>query len=155
MTTLNPPFPRTLGSIGQHFGRRTLTVFASTLLVAMAVVSVAATAYGALHAGRVFPGVTVAGVAVGGLDRAAAEEQLRRTLPPMDDGRLIVRVGATEQSIGYDELGRDYDMPRMLDAAFAVGRAGGALTQAGQQLRTLVGGATVDTTVKFDAAELD
>ncbi|MDP8905162.1 MAG: VanW family protein [Chloroflexota bacterium] len=155
MTTLSQPLPRAFATAGKLVRRPPLVAFALTLLISLLLVSAAAAAYAHVHRDSIFPGVTVNGVAVGGLDRAEAEARLRASLPALDTGHLTVRFADVERRVTYAEIGRDYDMAAMLDEAFALGREGGPLQQAGQQLRLRTQGATVEPAVTWDAAALE
>lgn len=108
-----------------------------------------------LNAGRIVPGTLVAGVPLGGLDRASAEARLREQLPSLSTGHLSVRIGSVEQQIGYDEIGRDYDMATMLDQAFAFGRADDVMARAQEELRAILNGASVEPRVRWNEAELE
>lgn len=108
-----------------------------------------------LNAGKVVPGAVVAGVPLGGLDRASAAVRLREQLPSLSAGHLSVRFGSVDARIEYAAIGRDYDLEAMLDEAFGVGRSGDMLDQAAQQLRVALRGATIDSRVKWNEAELE
>ncbi len=87
---------------------------------------------------QVLNGVRVGGVNVAGLDRTAVAERLRSELPSLSTGQVVVSVAGTEESVPYSELGRDYDMQAMVDAAFAAGRGNGnPILDGVERLRTL------------------
>jgi vancomycin resistance protein YoaR len=155
MTTLSQPLPRAFGTLSSLLRWPPLLAFGVTFATLLMIVTVAAAGYAHVHRDAVFPGVTVSGVAVGGLDRSAAEAQLRSSLPPLATGFLSVRLGDTERRIAYAELGRDYGMAEMLENAYAVGRAGGPFVQAGEQLRTLTDGVDVKPIATWNARALD
>lgn len=155
MTTLSQPLPRAFGTLGGLLRRLPLLAFGVTFASLVMLIAVAAAGNAHVHRDAGFPGVTVNGVAVGGLDRAAAEAQLRKSLPPLDRGFLSVRLGDTERRITYAELGRDYGLAKMLDDAYAVGRAGGPFAQAGEQLRTLTDGVDIKPISTWNPRALD
>jgi vancomycin resistance protein YoaR len=120
-------------------GRRFwLSLFASLLLGALAVVG-ASFAVERANAGRIMPGVHVAGVPLGGYDRVAAAARLRAELPDPGRGGITVSVGGTAVWLSNEELGRAWDIERMVDAAFAVARGGDALSDGVARLRALTG----------------
>ena len=133
---------------------RAAFAFGITLFAILAFTTAFAAGYAAFHQGRVLPGVSVGSVSLAGLDRDAAQTALRRALPDLCSGRLSVRIGDRQAVITYAEIGRDYDLPEMLDSAFSVGRAGTPTYQVGQQLRTLLNGVSLPLVVKFDAQRL-
>jgi vancomycin resistance protein YoaR len=110
--------------------------------------------YAALHDGRMLHGVDVAGVSLAGLDRTQAEARLRTELPPLSKGHVTVRIGAHEERIPYLDIGRDYDMRRMLDEAFAMGRHPDPVRQSIAQLRLLLEGRTVEPSVTVDTGKV-
>lgn len=130
--------------------RRGVLAFGITALAVCALVAAFAIGYDAMHATKVLPGVDVAGVPVGGLDRAAAETQVRAALPNASAGHLQVRVGDAVETIFYSDIGRDYDMNAMLGEAFAIGRGGFIV----EELRTLTHGASVPVSLTWDNAAL-
>jgi vancomycin resistance protein YoaR len=134
--------------------RRAAIAFAITLLAIFAFTTAFAAGYAAFHEGRILPGVSVGSVSLAGLDRGAAQQALRRSLPDMGSGRLSVQIGDRQELITYADIGRDYDLPKMLDSAFSIGRSGTPTDQVGQQLRTLMSGVSVPLVVKFDAQRL-
>jgi vancomycin resistance protein YoaR len=118
--------------------RAGVVAFGVTLAVAIVLLASVSTAIAALHDGRVLRGVTVAGVPIGGLDRAAAEERLRVSLPRLGSASLSLVSDREPVEIFAAELGRDYDLAATLDSAFAVGREGTPLTSSAALLRSLV-----------------
>ncbi|MGZ3585853.1 MAG: VanW family protein [Candidatus Limnocylindrales bacterium] len=109
---------------------------------------------GVAYDGRVLPGVSVSGVELAGLDRTAAEAKLREALPALDSGRLTVTLDGQSRAITYRDLGRDYDLAGMLDAAFAIGRTGSPLERAADEARGLLRGLDVRPVAIYDAAAL-
>jgi len=159
MSTTLSDFPSAL-ALRERVPWRTLLLgfvlsFALTLLAAAVFAAAFALGLTRLNDGRALPGVTVGGVALAGLDRASAELRLREELPSLASGHLTVRYGAVEDRIEYSAIGRDYDMDAMLDRAFGVGRGGGLIEQAQEQLRVLLNGAAVEASVRWDEAELE
>jgi vancomycin resistance protein YoaR len=123
---------------------------AATLLFA----SSFALAYTAAHEGQVVPGVDVAGVELGGLERPAAEARLRAVLPSLAAGRLALRLGDREVSIPYADFERDYDIELTLERALAVGRGGDPFTEARRHLGVLLGGVSIEPSMRWDSAKL-
>lgn len=109
-----------------------------------------AVAYARLHDGRALTGVRVGGVSLAGLDRPAAEAELRRMLPDLAAGQLTLRLDDHEAVIRYSDIGRDYDMARMLDDALWIGHSGDPLDVVQQQLRVLVKGVSFVPSVTWD-----
>ena len=140
--------------LGTFNWRRAAVWFIVTMLAIVFFAAAFAAGYGRFHEGRVLPGVDVAGVDVAGLNRAAAEAKLRRALPDLGAGALTVNVDGSESEVAYSEIARDYDMELMLDEAFGVGRTGVTSEQLQEQMRTLLNGLSIGTTVNFDAEEL-
>jgi hypothetical protein len=52
-----------------------------------------------MNENTVLPGVSVAGIDLAGLDRRAAERELRAALPDLSAGTLSVSVAAQSESI--------------------------------------------------------
>jgi len=154
VTTLSQPLPRPVASAGQLI-RPALLSFAVTLAGALLLVASVAAGYAHLHRDSIFQGVTVHGIPVGGLDRAAAVDELRAKLPPLDAGHLTVRFADVERRVPYAAIGRDYNVGAMIDQALAIGRAGNPLQQAGEQLRLLTGGANVAPIATWSRAALE
>lgn len=154
MTSRADSSPRAWPSLGTFPWRRSAAFFAITLLALFAFAAAFAAAYVGLHDGRIVPGVTVGGVRVAGLDRSAAERELRRSLPVMGSGRLTLAIGEERDVIRYSAIERDYAMTAMLDQALAVGRGGNPVGQLMDQLRTLFDGLAVPVGVTWDAERL-
>jgi vancomycin resistance protein YoaR len=128
--------------------------FGLTLAAVFVFIAAFLLAYAHVHDGRVLPGVTVGGVSLAGLDRGAAEAKLREELPPMHTGRLAVSLGSADGSVAFADIGRDYDMPLMIDQALSLGRAGGLLDQAQAQLAILLHGSAIEPSVTWNSDEL-
>lgn len=118
-------------------GHRFWLSFFGTLLLGAVSVVAASLAVDVAHAGRIMPGVRVAGVPLAGLDRAAAEDRLRAELPAPGGGGITVSVGGTAVWVSNEELARGWDIERMVDAAFAVARGGGAVSDGVERLQAL------------------
>jgi len=149
---------QSVGAVSERsnrFGWRHAVIAFLITLAAIFLFSVAfASAYAALHADHVLPGVKVGPVAVAGLDRAQTEAAVRSALPDLGSGQLTLHIGDQTDVISYAQIGRDYDMEGMLNAALAIGRAGGPLDQVNEQLRTVVNGVSVPLIVTWDADRL-
>jgi vancomycin resistance protein YoaR len=128
--------------------------FGLTLAAVFVFIAAFLLAYAHVHDGRVLPGVTVGGVSLAGLDRGAAEAKLREDLPPMHTGRLAVSLGSVDGSVAFADIGRDYDMPLMIEQALSVGRAGSLLDQAQAQLAILLHGSAIEPSVTWNSEEL-
>ena len=132
--------------------RRVVFAFVLTFAALTVFGGAFAAGYARFHDGRVLPGVEVGGVSLAGLDQRAAEAELRRVLPDLGEGRLTLRISDRVAVIGYSDIGRDYDMARMLDDAFSIGRSGtDPLDDVQQQLRTFMSGVSVAPSVTWDA----
>lgn len=149
--TLVRRFPQPLRSPRLRGG---LIGFGGTMASAIVLLAATSFAVAALHEGRVLRGVTVGGVELGGLDRTAAEELLRDSLPPIaSQGITLVGEGRSLQ-LTAGTLGRDYDLAATLDAAFAVGRDGPPLTSSAARLRALIAETSVAPVVTPFASAL-
>jgi vancomycin resistance protein YoaR len=138
MTTLTMP-RRLMRPVATRPARRWLGIgFAAGLVVGLLLLVGASLAIGLSNAGRVMPGVRVAGVDVGGLDRAAAEARLAAQLPSLSTGTATLVVDEIEHVVGYGELGRRYELERMVEAALGIARDGDAFSDGVHRLRTLV-----------------
>ncbi|MBE1501969.1 vancomycin resistance protein YoaR [Amycolatopsis lexingtonensis] len=123
--------------------------------------------------GSVPRGVTVAGVDVGGMDRAAAEQELRGRIEPRLTRPLAVTAGDVQSTLSPTLAGLKLDWPRTLDQAgeqplnpftrlaslFSDREVGvvshaedAKLTTALEQLRGQVDRDPVEGTVKFEGA---
>lgn len=131
---------------------------AFTFLVTFVAISVFAASFAAgyarLHNGRALPGVEVAGVSLAGLDRRAAEAELRQALPSLSSGALVIDLNGVQSAVPYAAFGRDYDLQLMLDQALSLGRGGSILDQLQEQLRILLNGVSVAPTVDWNSAAL-
>ncbi len=135
--------------------RRFALAFAATLVVLLVLASVAAFAYARMNEGRILPGVSIAGVEVAGLSPEEAEQKLRSTLPDVSAGSLQLTVGLVEDNIAYSEIEREYSLEDSIVRAMSVGRDGTPLDQIAQQLRTMMGGVTLNPSVTYDAQALE
>jgi vancomycin resistance protein YoaR len=134
--------------------RRASLTFLVTLLSIVVFGASFAVGYARIHEGRVMPGVEVAGVRLAGLDRSAAETELRSTLPNLSSGRLAIDVAGAREVLSYAAFGRDYDMDWMLGEAFAVGRGENQIEQLQEQLRVLIGGMSISSAVTWNEQTL-
>ncbi|HEX9609861.1 MAG TPA: hypothetical protein VGA26_03695, partial [Candidatus Limnocylindria bacterium] len=124
MTTLTVP-RRLMLPVATRPARRSLAIgFGAGLLAGLLLLVSMSLAVGLANAGRIMPGVRVAGVDVAGLDRAGAEARLAAQLPSLSAGSATLVVDEIEQVVGYDELGRRYELDEMAEAALAVTRDG-------------------------------
>jgi vancomycin resistance protein YoaR len=138
MTALTLP-RRLIRPVGSHPGRRSVLVgFSATLLAGLLLLAAASIAIGIAAGSRVLSGVSVGDVTVAGLDSSAVADHLRQQLPAVHTGQATVRVGETELTVPFGELGRRYQVEEMVDAALAVGRTGNPLTDAVARLRSIV-----------------
>jgi vancomycin resistance protein YoaR len=130
--------------------RRAGFTFLLTLLAIAIFGASFAVGYARVHEGRILPGVDVGGVSLAGLDRTAAVNKLRQSLPDLSGGQLIIAIGPTSQSVTYSALRRDYDIEFMLDQALGVGRGPNFIEQLQEQLRVLLNGTSVSPAVRWD-----
>jgi len=155
MTTLTMP-RRLMLPLTTRPARRSLAVgFVAALVAGLLLLVGVSIAIGLSNAGRVMPGVRVAGVDVGGLDRAGAEARLAAQLPSLSAGSATLVVDEIEQVVGYDELGRRYELGQMVEAALGVARDGDAFSDGILRLRTLVHATSMPAIVHaYDEAAL-
>jgi vancomycin resistance protein YoaR len=154
MTTLTLP-RRLIRPAGSHPARSALVGFSATLLAGLLLLAAASIAIGVVAGSRVLSGVSVGDVSVAGLDRAAVADRLQAQLPAVDTGEATVRVGETQLTVPFSELGRRYELERMADAALAVGRGADPITDAIARLRTVVHPTSVPVIVHaYDADAL-
>ncbi len=111
--------------------------FSATLLAGILVLALTSFGVGIATGPRVLAGVSVAGIDLGGLDRAAAAERLEAELPSLGVGQAIVAVDGDESAVSFADLGRGYELERMVDSAYAIGRAENSFTDAVARLRSL------------------
>jgi vancomycin resistance protein YoaR len=137
---------RRLGGAG-----RFLLAFLLGLLGALAVGAGALYAYDTSFADRVLPGVRVGDVDVGGLSRAEAVDRVKAAYASLGVGSIHLRSPQGGVTIGFDEIGRQADVEAMVDAALAIGRAGGPVERVVGEAQTALHGATVAPAVRVDA----
>ena len=130
--------------------------FFAALAVGLVALVGASTAIGLAHSGQVLPGVRIGSVDVGGLDRAAAAERLSQQLPSLSNGQATINVNGEPVGVSFAELGRGYEIDRMVDAAFAVGRDGNPVVTTGARLRSVIASTGLPVLVRpFDAEAMD
>jgi len=113
-------------------------------------------AIGIANAGQVMPGVRIGGVDIGGLDSGAAEARLVDQLPSLSSGSATVVVDDMTEVVGYDELGRRYEMATMVDAALAVARGGDPVGEGIARLRNLFHPVSIPVTIRgYDEAAVE
>ncbi len=154
MTTRTEQLPLVVVPAGGFAWRQLFFSFALTLFAFLFFASAFALGYLRMNEGRVLPGVHVAGVSLAGLDRVQAETLLRESLPSLSSGHISVRFAGEQAQIAYWEIGRDYNMPLMLDQAFSVGHDGGLIEQVQQHLGVLLRGVLIEPSYTFDHEEL-
>ncbi len=108
-----------------------------------------------IMADRVMPGVTVGGVPVGGLERSAAEERVRASLPDVSAGTLTLRMGEETTEVPYASVARGYQLDAASDAAIMVGRTGGVVERTTERVQVAMRGVDVPLGMTYDAAALD
>ena len=137
MTTATLP-RRFMRPVATPLARRSMLVgFGATMIVGLLLLLGTSGAIALSTGQNAMAGVSVGGVDIAGLDRAAAAERLTAELPRLDAGEAVVVVDGTDTAVAFADLGRGYEMDQMLDAAFAIGRAGDPLTDGIGRLRTL------------------
>jgi vancomycin resistance protein YoaR len=133
-----------------------LVGFFGTLALCLALLAGLSVGIGLSHEGAILPGVRVAGVDLGSLDRAAAAERLRAQLPSLSSGEATIVVDGSAVTASYADLGRDYDLDVMLDAAYGHGRSGNPLADGLDRLRAAFHGSSVALAVHaYDPVALD
>ena len=138
MTTATLP-SRLIRPVATPPARRSMLIgFFATLGVGLLALVLLSAGIGLASEGQVLSGVRVGDVAVGGLDREAAREHLVEQLPSLSAGEATIVAGGVTETVGYAEVGRNYDLDAMLAAAFDVGRNMAPLTDGIARLRTLV-----------------
>lgn len=154
MTSRTNPVSLAFLAVPRYAWGRVMFTFTLTLVSILVFGAAFAVGYARMHEGRVLPGVDVGGVALAGLNRQAAENKLRHTLPSLATGNLTVHLGAAQDTIGYDEINRDYDFKYMLDQAFQVGRADNFVEQLREQIAILMNGVSVQPVMTWNSEQL-
>jgi len=155
MTSRSDPFPVAYSPTAPGVPwRRAGFTFALTIVAIAVFAASFAVGYARLHDGRFLPGVEVAGVSVAGLEPPEAAAQVRRELPSLSSGNLVVNVNDVAQPISYSEFGRDYDLDLMLDQAFSLGRGANFVEQLQGQLRILLNGVSIAPAVTWNSERL-
>jgi vancomycin resistance protein YoaR len=136
-------------------GRGALLGFGITMAAALVVLGATVLTLGLAHGRAVMPGVQVGGVALAGLERAAAGEKLRASLPSLTAGQVSLVIDGETHAVGYAEVGRAYEIDLMLDAAFGVGRSGNPATDAVTRVRSLIHATSLPVIVRgYDPAAM-
>lgn len=114
------------------------------------------TAAAFLREGRMAYGLSVGPVAVGGMTRAEAEAALTRWADErLSDGALILTLGEERAfSFSAEEVGLSADVPRMLEAAYGVGRDGAFAARVLAALYCAAEGETLPLRGTLDEARL-
>jgi vancomycin resistance protein YoaR len=156
MTTATLP-RRLIRPVATPPARRSLLVgFLGTLAVGLLGLVAVSGVVGLTSDGQILSGVRVGGVEVGGLSRTEAEARLTERLPSLSAGTATIVAGDVTETVSYDELGRGYELGRMLDAAAGVGRDSGLIGDGIARLRTLVRATSLPVIVHaYDAEALD
>lgn len=158
MTTATLSQPGILGGALATPPRRraALLGFFGTLLTAALLLTATSLAVAMTSSGRIMPRVSVGGIQIGGLDRAAAGERLKASLPSLTSGDATLVVDGSPVTVAYERIGRGYELDAMLDAASAVARDGNPLTESLARLRTLARGTSLPVIVHaYDSAAID
>jgi vancomycin resistance protein YoaR len=159
-TTTDPIAAEPSAAVAGTTGRRLrgpgrfLLAFLLGLLAAAAIGVGVLYAYNASFADRVLPGVRVGSVDVGGLTRAEAIDRVGAAYASLGTGAIHLTSPQGGVTIRFDEIGRRADVPAMIDAAFAVGRAGSPVERVVGEAQTALHGSTVDPAVTLDADRL-
>lgn len=136
--------------------RGALLGFLAALSIALVALVGTSTAVGLSSSGRILPGVTIGGISIGGLDHGAAAARLEEQLPSLSTGHATVTVDGESAVVPFSEIGRGYEIDRMVDAAYAVGREGNPLMTTGARVRSVVTATDVPVIVHaFDRDALD
>lgn len=136
------PWPRFLLGIG------------GGVLVALVLSSAVALGFEQQYAGRVKLGVQVAGVDLSGLDRATARQRLTAAYAGLATGQVVLETATGWTAIPYADIGRGPDVERMLDEAFAVGRAGDPISRVVDEVRSAARGTDLEPVVRVDRVAL-
>lgn len=121
-----------------------LVILACALLVAG--IDVAASA------GRIHPGVEVSGVNVGGIGRQEAVMAIETELAKHVAAPVSVRFEDASWTVTAAQLGAAVDAERAVQAAFSVGRRGGASAVLADRFRAWFGGVDIDAPVSSDTS---
>lgn len=155
MTTVALARPRDLFAVAS-VRRSFLLGFGGTLIVGLFLLAGLSIGLAMAYEGRILPGVRAGGVELSGLDRASAEARLQNSLPSLTAGTATVVIDGTPVTIPYADIGRGYEVERIVDAAFAVSRGGGPLADGVNRLRSLGHSTTIPLTAHpFDQSAID
>lgn len=102
------------------------------------------------HTDRIFTGVKVADIPVGGMTRAAALLHLSRELRAYPLPPLRVEFEERSWSLSAAQLAPQPDLLGAVNAAYLIGRAGGAGDKLGSQWRALLGLESITPATAFD-----
>lgn len=156
MTTVTLP-RRLIRPVATPPARRSMLIgFLGTLAIGTLALVAVSGAVGLTSDGQILSGVRVGDVEVGGLTRAEAEARLTERLPSLSAGTATIVAGEVTETVGFEEIGRRYELDAMLDAAAGVGRSSGVLGDGLARLRSLVRPTSLPVLVHaFDAEALD
>jgi vancomycin resistance protein YoaR len=134
---------------------RLLAAFLVTVLLAGLAAGAFMFGLAEVTVGRALPGVSVAGVSIGGLEPAAATSRLRKELPSLSAGSVVLVRGKSKETITYAELGRDYDYEALISEAVAFGRSGSVPERALDELRGLMRGHAIGLRVAYNRSAVE
>jgi vancomycin resistance protein YoaR len=89
--------------------------------------------YQIAYAGKIFPGIHVNGVDLSGLSREEAETELLQEITFPQTGKIIFKNGENLWTAAPQDLGLTLDAAASAQAAYRVGRHGGAFSRIGEQ----------------------
>ncbi len=132
-------------------GGRRWRIFIPLLLICVALVALVAADYWMNH-GRIYPGVSVGSVSLGG----KTPEEAERILEERTGGGLkeIELTGPQAFALSSERLGVDFDVRETADRAYAVGRQGGILEQAGDRIAATWGTVGLPLLVGYERERL-
>ncbi|HVC34342.1 MAG TPA: VanW family protein [Chloroflexota bacterium] len=119
----------------------------------LALVAVVLLAYRELYHDRIFPGVEVDGVPVGGMARSEAQAAIAGHLDVALEPPLVVEASQQRWELPRQTLGAHYDVQSLANAAFAIGRTGGAVEALWTPLVTRLDPRDLDATVQVASAD--
>ncbi len=143
------------GSAGRTWFRTAPSVVALGVIALglIAPLVLALVAYREAYRDRVYPGVAVAGVSLGGLTRAESEAALAEKLAPTLERPVVVEARGQRWQFSRPSLGARYDVSRLAEAAFAVGRVGPLPAQLLATISLRFWPTNIDPTVQLGAAD--
>jgi lipoprotein-anchoring transpeptidase ErfK/SrfK len=129
--------------------RDRFAIFAVALLAVLFTGAAALIVYDASRKDRIAEGVRAGGVEVGGLDRAAAEDKIARSLRGRINEPIVVRDGKTTFRLTPREMGATFNVTAMADDAIAASRDDNILVRTVREIRGRRLDASVPASVRY------